>query len=106
MKNLLNVKLIKDFNDEYHASNNTVLQYLRITRKNILSIKEAQKLTKIIKFGQKKTGLSFKAENYLYKAIYDVFGLILTQKKYGKQQEYFMKKIRNVVICNFFVTFL
>ena len=76
-------EMIKNFNDEYHASNNTVLQYLTDYTKEHFINKRSPEAHENYKIWAEENGLSVQSRKLFVQSVYDVFGLILTPKTIG-----------------------
>ena len=92
-ENFTECKMIKDFNDEYHTSNNTVLQYLADYTKEHFINKRSPEAHENYKIWAEENGLSVQSRKLFVQSVYDIFGLVLAPKSIGgKSARVFQEK--------------
>ena len=85
-------KLINDFNYEYHAANNTVLQYLQdYTKEHFINLRTPEAHDNYTIWCE-DNGLVVQSKKLFVQSIYDVFGLVVLPKKiHGKTARVFQE---------------
>lgn len=74
-------KLIDDFNKEYHAQNNTVLQYLQdYTKDHFINLRSPEAYENY-EIWATENGCSVQSKKLFTQSIYEVFGLVILPKK-------------------------
>lgn len=73
--------LVTNFNEEYHAANNTVLMYLEDYNKDYFYLQKSPDVYECYKVWAEENGLSAQSKKLFQESIYDVFGLVLRNKK-------------------------
>jgi putative DNA primase/helicase len=86
-------EMIKEFNNEYHSSNNTVLQYLAdYTKDHFIGLRSPE-AHENYKIWAEENGLSVQSRKLFVQSVYDIFGLALTPKNInGKTARVFQEK--------------
>jgi putative DNA primase/helicase len=87
--------LIKAFNDEYHASNNTVLQYLNDYNKEHFIGMRSPEAYQDYEIWAEENGLNVQSKKLFTQSMYDVFNLVLEPKKIGGKTARVVQKAKN-----------
>ena len=73
--------IVQAFNDEYHTSNNTVLQYIADYDKEFFLDRRSPEIYEKYEIWAEENGLNIQSKKLFAQTIYDVYGLILDAKK-------------------------
>jgi putative DNA primase/helicase len=74
-------ELVQQFNDEYHESNNTVLQFLADYDKDFFLDRRSPEIYEEYSVWAEENGLAIQSKKLFNNSIYDKYGLILDAKK-------------------------
>jgi putative DNA primase/helicase len=78
-------EIVTKFNQEYHKSNNTILEYLSDYNKDDFIGLRSPEAYKLYEVWAEENGLNLQSKKLFVKSIYDVFGLTIQRKEINRK---------------------
>lgn len=84
-ENFTKCDLIENFNDKYHAENNSVLQYLEDCKKEDFINRRSPESHEEYELWAEENGMNVQSRKMFVQSLYDVFGLTIGVKKINRK---------------------